>query len=186
MTSNGLQGLNLYLIGMMGVGKTTVGKALATKFQYRFIDTDDVIIQAAGKSINDIFSQDGEAAFRAVERDVLAQISSYTQMVVATGGGIVMYRENWSKMHYGLTVWLDAPVELLIERIAEDTTRPLLRDPNPKAKLRSLLQTREPMYAQADLRIPISKNDTPDQIAERILTTIPTVLKNTEHRESLN
>ncbi len=186
MTSNGLQGLNLYLVGMMGVGKTTIGKVLAEKFHYRFVDTDDVIVQATGKSINEIFRQDGEAAFRSVEKNVLAQVSTYTQMVVATGGGIVMYQENWSYMHYGLIIWLDAPVELLIQRLAEDTSRPLLQDTNPEAKLRSLLQQRQPMYAQADLHIPISSQETPTQIADKILTQIPRVLKSTDNRESLN
>lgn len=186
MISNELQGLNLYLIGMMGVGKTTIGKVLAEKFQYRFVDTDDVIVKAAGKSINEIFAEDGEAAFRSVESDVLAQISTFTQMVIATGGGIIMHRQNWSYMHYGLVIWLDAPVGLLMERLKEDTTRPLLRDPNPEEKVRSLLQQRQPMYAQADLRISIHAEETPHQIAENILSAIPSVLKNTENRASLN
>jgi shikimate kinase len=171
-----LKGVNLYLIGMMGVGKTTVGKLLAEEIGYRFIDTDEVIVKAAGKSINEIFAENGEAEFRQLESDVLAQVCAYTKLVIATGGGIVMQQHNWSYLHHGLIVWLDVPVQIILQRLAEDDTRPLLQD-DPESKLRSLLEQRQPMYSQADLHITINATETPEEIATRILATIPSVLK---------
>ena len=173
---NVLKGVNLYLVGMMGVGKTTVGKLLAEEIGYRFVDTDEVIVKAAGKSINEIFAENGEAEFRQLESDVLAQVCAYTKLVIATGGGIVMQQHNWSYLHHGLIVWLDVPVQIILQRLAEDDTRPLLQD-DPESKLRSLLEQRQPMYSQADLHITINAAETPEEIATRILATIPSVLK---------
>lgn len=172
-----LQGVNLYLIGMMGAGKTTVGKLLAQHLGYRFLDTDDVISKSVGRSINQVFAQEGEAAFRQLESDVLAQVCAYTHLTIATGGGIVLAQKNWSYLRHGLVVWLDVPVELLYTRIAEDTTRPLLEDADPKGKLRSLLEERKPLYSQADLKITLREEATPEEIADRVIEAIPGVLK---------
>ena len=173
---NVLKGVNLYLVGMMGVGKTTVGKLLAEEIGYRFVDTDEVIVKAAGKSINEIFVENGEAEFRQLESDVLAQVCAYTKLVIATGGGIIMQQHNWSYLHHGLIVWLDVPVQIILQRLVEDDTRPLLQD-DPESKLRSLLEQRQPMYSQADLHITINAAETPEEIATRILATIPSILK---------
>ncbi len=172
-----LQGVNLYLIGMMGAGKTTVGQLLAKQLSYGFVDTDNVIAQAAGRSINQIFAEEGEAAFRQLESDVLAQVCAYTRLTIATGGGIILRRENWSYLHHGLIVWLDVPVELIYNRLAEDTTRPLLQDVDPQGKLRSLLIERTPLYSQADLKITVNQEETPEQIANKVMEAIPSVLK---------
>ncbi len=175
--SSGLQGINLYLIGMMGAGKTTVGQLIAKHLGYGFLDTDQVIVQVAGKSINQIFAESGETAFRELESKVLSDICAYTKLTIATGGGIVMSPKNWSYLHHGLTVWLDASVELLYQRLLDDTSRPLLQDVDPLGKLRSLLEQRQPLYAQADLRIPLDENKTPEEIAEQVIELIPSVLK---------
>lgn len=172
-----LKGINLYLIGMAGSGKTTVGDLLAKHLGYRFLDTDEVIVKTTQKTINELFAEVGEAAFRQIESDVLGQVCAYTKLTVATGGGIVLRRENWSYLHHGLIVWLDVPVELLNTRLAEDTTRPLLQDVDLVSKLRSLLEQRQSLYAQADLRITVSEDETPEQIAKRIIEEIPGVLK---------
>ncbi|MBW4633886.1 MAG: shikimate kinase [Iphinoe sp. HA4291-MV1] len=178
MTIDLLKGVNLYLIGMMGAGKTTVGHLLAQHLRYGFLDTDVVIEKVAGdQSITQIFAEVGEAAFRQLESQVLSQICAFTKLVIATGGGIVIRRDNWSYLHHGLIVWLDVPLEVLYSRLAEDTTRPLLQDPDPKAKLRSLIKERQHLYAQADLRITVSEGETPEQIATRIIEQIPSVLK---------
>ncbi|MBW4428714.1 MAG: shikimate kinase [Nostoc desertorum CM1-VF14] len=174
-----LQGVNLYLIGMMGVGKTTVGRLLAKELGYGFVDTDNVIAQATGKSINQLFAQVGEAGFRQIESDVLSQVCAFTKLTISTGGGIVLRRENWGYLHHGLIVWLDAPVELIYSRLAEDTTRPLLQDADLKGKLRSLLEQRTPLYSQADLHITVQEADAPEDIAKRILEAVPGVLKKT-------
>lgn len=172
-----LRGVNLYLIGMMGVGKSTVGDLLAKQLGYTFLDTDSIITQLTGKTINQLFAEEGEPAFRQLESDVLAQVCARKELVIATGGGIVMRRENWSYLHHGLIVWLDAPIELLYTRLAEDTTRPLLQDPDPKGKLRSLLEQRTPLYSQADLHITLREEETPEEIANRVMEAIPSVLK---------
>lgn len=182
--NNLLKGLNIYLIGMMGVGKTTVGKLLAEQFNYRFLDTDSLIETLAKKKkykkycINDIFEEEGETNFRDLETQVLAQVSPYTRSVISTGGGIVVKRQNWSYLHYGLIIWLDAPVDLLAQRLAEDDTRPLLRkEKNIELKLQSLLEQRQPLYSQADLHILIENNKTPEDIVTEIITQIPHKIK---------
>lgn len=163
---------------MMGVGKTTVGRLLASELGYGFVDTDEVITASAKKSINQIFAQEGETEFRQLESDVLSQVSAYTKLTVATGGGIILKRKNWSYLHHGLIVWLDASPELLYNRLKEDTTRPLLQDSNPLLKLTNISKERESLYALADLRITLQERETPEEIANRVLAQIPSVLKN--------
>jgi len=172
-----LKGINLYLIGMSGSGKTTVGRLLAQQIGYGYLDTDEVIVKTTGQTINQLFATEGEAAFRQLESEVLAQVCAYTKLSVATGGGIVLRRENWSYLHHGLIVWLDVAVEILISRLAEDTTRPLLQDTDRVLKMRSLLEQRRALYAQADLQITVREGETPEQIATRVMEEIPSVLK---------
>ncbi|MEQ9625257.1 shikimate kinase [Coleofasciculus chthonoplastes] len=172
-----LKGINVYLIGMMGVGKTTVGQRLAKELGYRFVDTDVLIEQVAGETINQIFADRGEDEFRQLEAQVLSEVSAYTNLTVATGGGIVLKQMNWSYLHQGLIVWLDAPVDLLIQRLQDDTTRPLLQTTDPTAALQNLLDKRRHLYAESDLHIPISVSDTPEFITSQIMAAIPSVLK---------
>jgi shikimate kinase len=172
-----LKGLNLYLIGMMGCGKTTIGQLLAQKLRYRFCDTDAAIVQSTGYEISQIFAESGEPTFRQIETQVLSEISAYTRLVVATGGGIILERMNWSYLHQGLVIWLDVPVETLLQRLQWDTTRPLLQDPDPQQKLKYLLEKRQPLYAQADLRIKVPPTATSAQVVEQLLTEIPKVIR---------
>jgi len=178
---NLLQGLNIYLVGMMGSGKTTVGELLAKQLGYKFFDTDALITQVAGKSISNIFAEEGEAEFRAIEAQVLGEISSYTRLVVATGGGIVMNQQNWGYLHQGLVIWLDVPIPLLIARLQCDRQtadqRPLLQSPNPEQRLQEILTQRQEMYAEADLRISISSVHTHPMVQTEIWEEIPTVIK---------
>ena len=172
-----LKGINVFLIGMMGAGKTTVGRVLAEKLGYRFRDTDVLIEKVAGKTINEIFAEEGEDYFRELESQVLSHLSAHTKLTIATGGGIVLRQFNWSYLHHGLVVWLDAPVEVLIDRLQNDTTRPLLQTPNPAQALQKLLDQRRNRYAEADIRISVTANDTPEQIVSRVIAEIPKVLK---------
>ncbi|WP_416676936.1 shikimate kinase [Egbenema bharatensis] len=177
MPGDRLEGLNLYLIGMMGAGKTTVGQELATRLGYRFFDSDMVIEQSTGQSITEIFATSGEAAFRQIESQVLAELASYTRLVIATGGGIVLQQMNWSYLRHGLIVWLDVPVDALYDRLKTDSSRPLLQQADPKHTLETLLNQRQSLYAQADLHVRIGVRETPEQICDRILQSIPGVLK---------
>ena len=172
-----LHGVNLYLIGMMGAGKSTVGRILAQKLNYRFFDTDAVIEQSAQQSVSDIFAASGETTFRTLETEVLSQLSAYMRMAIATGGGIVLERKNWSYLQHGIVVWLDVPVDILYERLKEDTSRPLLKAPDPQKTLEVILNQRESLYSQADLRVTVAMNEMPLQIAERILQMLPSILK---------
>jgi shikimate kinase len=172
-----LQGMNIYLIGMMGCGKTTVGQALAKALNYRFMDTDQLITQVTGQSIPDIFAQSGEAEFRAIESQVLSQLCAYQHLVVATGGGIVLQPMNWSYLRHGFIVWLDVPVSQLYNRLKGDQTRPLLQDSDPLATLQNLFNQRKHLYESADLRISVDPADHSQQVMQKILTAIPSKLK---------
>jgi shikimate kinase len=172
-----LKGVSLFLVGMMGSGKTTVGRLLAADLGYQFFDTDTLIEQLAGQTVTEIFATAGEAEFRRLETQVLAELSAYKQLVVATGGGIVLQLQNWSYLRHGLVIWLDAPVQTLYERLQGDRSRPLLVAPDPLLKLQDLLIHRQPLYAQADVRVPIMERDRPDQVAAQVLIEIPKVLK---------
>jgi shikimate kinase len=182
---NSLRGLSVFLLGMMGCGKSTVGELLSRRLQYRFFDTDVLTERVAGKKISAIFADEGEATFRELETQVLGELSSLTKTVVATGGGIVLKPMNWSYLRHGLMIWLDAPVDILVKRLKKDTSRPLLKSTDLKSKLELLLEQRRVLYAEADIHIIISDLDTPTQIVEKILTAIPTVIKQ-RHPESDN
>lgn len=175
---NLLAGTSVFLIGMMGSGKTTVGKHLAKSLGYRFFDTDVLIERVAGKTIAEIFAEDGEKSFRQLESKIIAELSACTRSTIATGGGIVLQKQNWAYLRDGLIIWLDAPPEVLFDRLADDTTRPLLKDRDPNTKLLSILEQRRPLYAKADLHVEIQKHHTPTQIVDRIVDLIPSVLKN--------
>ncbi|MEB3232901.1 MAG: shikimate kinase [Leptolyngbyaceae bacterium] len=172
-----LKGLNVYLIGMMGSGKSTVGKELAIALGYRFLDTDSLIEQAAAQPIRQIFAESGETSFRQLETQVLNQVSAYKKMVIATGGGIVLERQNWNFLHYGVSVWLDAPVDVLYERVKGDRDRPLLKTDDPQKTLQTILNQRQHLYAQADVRIPITSSDNPTHVVANILAGIQAQLK---------
>lgn len=176
-TSNLLKGVNLYLVGMMGCGKTTIGSLIATELGYGFLDTDAVIEQVTKHSINQLFAEVGEAEFRQIETKVLAEVCAYTNLAIATGGGIVTQQKNWSYLHYGLIVWLDVPIKVLYDRLTEDNTRPLLQAPDLLGKLQSIFEQRQSLYNQADLHIRVSEGETESQIANRVISLIPSVLK---------
>ena len=172
-----LEGLNLYLVGMMGSGKSTAGRHLAELLGYRFLDADISIEQVAGRSIPELFASEGESGFRALEAAVLNQIASWHSLVVATGGGVVTRPENWGQLHQGVVIWLDAPDALLLERLSSDPTpRPLLEAVDPTARLGELLGQRQPLYGQADLRIQQDGAD-PGQVAGQVLAGLPAILK---------
>ena len=179
-----LGGRSLYLVGMMGSGKTSTGRPLAERLGYGFVDADAVIKQAAGCSIPEIFERDGEAGFRKLESQVLSAISQRHSLVVATGGGVVTQQENWGLLHSGIVIWLDVVPEQLMQRLrADSTVRPLLQTDDPDAALNTLLNQRRPLYAEADLTVVIDQ-ETPDAVAEGILQLLPSLLKDPTQRRT--
>lgn len=173
-----LQGLNLYLVGMMGAGKSAVGRPLAEALGYRFIDADSVIEQTAGRSIPEIFASDGETGFRELETAVLDSIAHWHSLVVATGGGVVTRPRNWGHLQQGVVIWLDAPQELLLARLSADpTARPLLALADPAERLGTLLVERRPLYGQADLTVAQQTGESPSQIAHKLLEALPAILR---------
>jgi shikimate kinase len=143
---------NLALIGFMGTGKSSVGRFVADQLRFEFLDTDHLIEMRAGKSINEIFAQNGEAAFRELERNLVKELVSRKQTVISTGGGLPMDPANLDSLkQHALVVCLWSSPEKIFERVREQSHRPLLQTPDPLAKVRSLLAAREPFYKQADV-----------------------------------
>lgn len=152
----GLIGMELrktvVMIGMMGAGKTAVGKELARMLAVPFRDSDEEIVSAARMSIAEIFERDGEAFFRAREAEVIARLLKGTPSVLSVGGGAFLNAETRALISdLGVSVCLQADLDLLWSRVRHKTTRPLLRTDNPRKTLADLLETRAPIYALADL-----------------------------------
>src|SRR5215510_9850018 len=145
---------NLALIGFMGTGKSSVGQIVASHLHFAFLDSDHVIEARAGKSVSEIFSQDGEPAFRDLERRVVRELTQRKKTVISTGGGLPVDEANLASLKtHALVVCLWASPEKIWERIRGQTHRPLLNDPDPLAKIRSLLAVREPYYRRADVLV---------------------------------
>ena len=177
-----LSGRSLYLVGMMGSGKTSTGRPLAEQLGYGFVDADAVIEQAAGCTIAEIFERDGEEGFRSLESQVLSAICQRHSLVVATGGGVVTQPKNWGLLHSGIVIWLDVMRDQLLNRLKADATeRPLLQTADPEAALDALLAKRKPLYAEADLTVVIDQED-PAAVAEGILKLLPGLLQDPTQR----
>jgi len=141
---------NIFLVGMMGAGKTTLGRSLAQRLRMHFVDTDRVMVERTGVPVGTIFEIEGEEGFRRRETSVLTEVAGGDSQVVATGGGAILAAENRALMRrHGTVVYLRAQVEALWERTRHDTSRPLLQTPDPRATLASLLEVRDPLYREA-------------------------------------
>jgi len=144
-----MQGTNLYLIGLMGAGKTTVGRTLARRLKLRFVDSDHEIEARCGVKIPVIFEIEGEAGFRAREAQALAELTQLDGIVLATGGGVVLAAENRRVLAArGTVVYLRATPEHLYERVRQDRNRPLLARGDPLERLRELYRERDPLYRE--------------------------------------
>ncbi|HEU6448642.1 MAG TPA: shikimate kinase [Verrucomicrobiae bacterium] len=151
---NGRHIVNIALIGFMGTGKTSVGRLVADLLQFDYLDTDEMIQSATGKTIAEIFLREGEPAFRSLEEKVVEEISHRKNLVISTGGGLPINPKNLDGLKSNsLVVCLWASPEKIWERVKSQTHRPLLQDENPKAKICELLAAREPFYKQADVLI---------------------------------
>ena len=175
-----LGGRNIFLIGMMGSGKSQTGPDLAKMINYAFVDTDDVIEKASKQSIADIFEKDGEIVFRDLEKQVLKEISQHHSLVIATGGGLVTIPENWGILHQGIVIWLDLDLKRSIKRIAsDDKKRPLLNDDDLSQTFSQIYESRKPMYLESDLRIEV-EDQSPYEVASLIVDRLPSILINEE------
>ena len=146
---------NIYLIGMMGAGKTTIGRALARKLGWRFVDVDHEVEARAGVSVPTIFEMESESGFRKRETGVIEDLSLEGGLVVATGGGAVLAVENRALLaKSGFVVYLNVPAQVLFERTRRDRNRPLLQVEDPRARIESLHTQRDPLYREiADIVI---------------------------------
>jgi shikimate kinase len=150
---SGLAGRSIVLVGMMGAGKSSVGRRLAGRLGIPFVDADTEIEKAAGMSIPDIFSRHGEADFRSGEARVIARLLDVGQQVLATGGGAFMNQDTRATIRAkAVSIWLNAEFDVLMRRINKrKNDRPLLQTPDPATTLKQLLDLRGPIYAQADI-----------------------------------
>lgn len=158
---------NLALIGFMGTGKSCVGRLAAEALQFAFLDTDEVIRERTGKSIAEIFKQEGEAAFREMERGLVEELTRRTQTVIATGGGMPANEANLASLKsHALVVCLWASPEAIWERVREHSHRPLLEAADPLAKIRELLAARSPFYRQADVLVSTEQRPLREVVAQ--------------------
>ena len=142
------------LVGLMGAGKTTVGRRLAAALQLPFVDADEAIVAAAGQSIEELFAAHGECEFRRGERQVIARLLAGPPHVLATGGGAFIDPRTRALMkESAISIWLKAPLEVLMKRVTKRDTRPLLKEDDPHAVMKRLLAEREPFYAEADITV---------------------------------
>jgi shikimate kinase len=199
-----LQGTSLFLVGMMGTGKSTVGKMLGQALGYCFLDSDSLIEQLAGKSVADIFAEDGEEDFRVLETEVLQEIAPFARCVVATGGGAACKSQNWGHMQTGISIWLDGRPAMLAQRVLRDSSndRPLVAIDGAETmseeeifdatvgRLEALLEARRSQYAYADLTVSLEGTGDDDAAADpatvvlRILTSLNArIRKDAKERE---
>ena len=162
---------SIVLVGMPGSGKSAVGRRLAARLQLPFVDADEEIERAAGKPIMDIFKDHGEAHFRDGERKVIARLLNSGPQVLATGGGAFMVAETRDNVRrLGISVWIKAELQLLVRRVLKRNTRPLLQV-DPEGVMRTLMQTRYPIYATAD--VTVESRDLPhDAIVAEIIEAL--------------
>ncbi len=161
---------NIILIGPMGAGKTSVGKQLARSLNMTFYDSDHEIEKRTGVNIPTIFEFEGEPGFREREHNVLLELVSLPNIVLATGGGAVLRPENRSALKdHGVVVYLQAPVEMLYKRTARDRNRPLLQTEDPKGKIKEILAIRDPLYRQTAAFTVDTNGLTVRQVVKKIL-----------------
>jgi shikimate kinase len=163
---------SIVLVGLMGAGKTKIGRRLAARLSLPFFDSDEEIESAAGETIEEIFANRGEAVFRDGERRVIARLLAGPVHVLSTGGGAFMDAATRRVIAArGVSVWLRADLDVLFARVSRRTNRPLLKTPDPRAVLAELIDRRYPIYAKADITID-SGNGPPDATASRAIAAL--------------
>ncbi|MDA3792560.1 MAG: shikimate kinase [Elusimicrobia bacterium] len=164
--------MNIVLTGMMGSGKSTVGRELAGRLDFHYIDTDKMIEKQVGKSINDIFEKVGEISFRKLEKEAARCVSVLDNFIISTGGGVVKYKENLKELkENSALIYLYAPPEILYERLKKKKDRPLLKVPDPLKKLKNILKDRKSAYNKADITIDTAGKK-PSAVAKEIIEKV--------------
>jgi shikimate kinase len=167
-----LGGRPLVLVGMMGAGKTTVGRRLAARLGRHFVDSDEEVEKAAGMTIEDIFATHGEADFRAGEVRVIARLLKDADLVLGTGGGAFVNAETRALVKSAaVSVWIKADFDLLFQRVQRRSNRPLLKTANPRQTLQDLIDRRYPIYADADVTV-VSQDVPQDQVATEVIDAL--------------
>jgi shikimate kinase len=171
--ASALGGRSVVLVGMMGAGKTAVGRRLAARIGFPFRDADAEIEAAAQKSIPEIFATDGESFFRDKERRVVARLlAEQSPIVLATGGGAYMNPQTREAVRAAaVSIWLKADLDVLIRRVRRKSNRPLLKTPDPEGTLRALMEARYPVYAMADVTV-LSRDVPQDIVLDAVLTAL--------------
>ena len=160
------------LVGMMGSGKSHVGRLLAERLNRSFYDADKILEEEQGRSISDIFSSDGESAFREMEADLIERLMKKNDAVISTGGGAVVTPSVLSNIkEQSVSVWLQTSVDKIIPRVINDKNRPLLQCGDPKSKLNALMDVRELLYAQADIHI-TNEDITVEEVVHKIVQAL--------------
>jgi len=167
-----LAGRPIVLVGMMGAGKTTVGRRLATRLGRHFVDSDEEVEKAANMTIPEILAAHAEADFRAGEARVIARLLRDEGVVLGTGGGAFINPETRALIKAGaVSVWIKAELDLLFQRVSRRSNRPLLKTDNPRETLRALIEARYPVYAEADITV-VSRDVPQDQVAGDIVEAL--------------
>ncbi len=176
-----LAGRNVVFVGLMGAGKSAVGKLTANALGLPFVDSDKEIENVSRMSINELFASYGEAEFRALEARVIERLMHSGPQVISTGGGAFINENTRAliRQNGALSIWLSADLETLWERVSRRNTRPLLKTENPKETLRQLMEARYPIYAEADLKV-VSRDVKKEVVMSEVLNAI---VDSTKHEE---
>ncbi|MEQ3728657.1 MAG: shikimate kinase [Tateyamaria sp.] len=163
----------IVMVGMMGAGKTAVGRALAQRIGVPFLDSDAEIEAAASRTVPEIFERDGEPFFRSKETQVISRLLDTKRCVLSTGGGAFLAQENRENIsESGVSVWLNADLDLLWQRVRHKDTRPLLRTPNPRATLAEIYAARVPLYAMAGVTVVSLPNLSIEEMVNRVIAKL--------------
>jgi shikimate kinase len=167
-----LDGRSVVLVGLMGSGKSTIGRKLAQVIDLEFFDSDTEIENASRMSVKDLFAVYGEPEFRALEQRVMLRLMEDGPRIISTGGGAFINPEvREAVLKGGIAVWLDADIDVLMERVGRRETRPLLNNGDPEATMRNLMETRYPTYAEAQIRV-VSRNERKDIMVGEVIEAL--------------
>ena len=173
-----IKGRSIFLIGMMGCGKSQTGSKLAQLLSYKYIDLDSLIEKLAKKKINQIFIDSGEENFRKIETTCLKETIKIPSLVISTGGGIVTTSQNWGILRQGIIIWLDVEKNIVFKRLKDDLeNRPLLQEGNLDNLYTNILESRKNLYSKADLRIEIN-NENVEEVAKKIIYALHKKINN--------